>query len=316
MISVIIASDRRVNVLAGCLDSLNKQSILPDEIIIAHAGSDIETKALTEKLKTDNNFKVNIKYFNLGPLGAAKQRNKGAEESTGDIIFFLDDDVVCEPNYIKETMYIFLKDNENTIGGVSGTIVNQVYVPLSRFNKKLFDFCLSSVEINDEYAGRVVGPAVNFLPSDTPNIAQTVDWLPSVCCAYRRNVFFEYMFNEQFKGYSFMEDVELSCRIGKLYKLINTTSARLYHEDLGGKTHKNWFDIGKMQVLNRWHVMVNVLHKNSPANKIRFFYYQIYCMIAEARMFLELPNAKHILLRWIGRAFGIVKILFDGRYIS
>lgn len=311
MISVIIATDNRADVLTDCLNSLKGQSFFPDEIIISHGGSDQATKDLIDKLKKDKDFKPKLKYFNFGPLGAAIQRNRGAEKSGGEIIFFLDDDVVCERDFIKKITDIFLSDTENTIGGVSGTIVNQTYVPLSKLNKRLFDFCLAHKEIKDDYGGKVVGPAVNFLPIDRPSFVQRVDWLPSVCCAYRRSVFLKNKFNENFFGYSFMEDIDLSCRIAKRYKLFNTTSARLYHKDLGGKTHKNWIKIGTMQVLNRWHVMIKVLNKKLPEDKIRFFCYQVYCAITESRQLSKWPDGKYALLRWLGRLFGIAKILYS-----
>lgn len=307
MISVIIATDNRADALLDCLNSLKDQSFLPDEIIISHGGSDQATKDLVDKLKIEN-FKIKIVYFNFGPLGAAIQRNRGAEQSSGDIIFFLDDDVVCEKDFIKGIIRIFLRDTQNTIGGISGTIVNQTYVPLSKLNRKLFELCLSRGEIKDEYGGKVVGPAVNFLPLDKPDLVQRVDWLPSVCCAYRRSVFLKNKFNDKFYGYSFMEDVECSCRIAKKYQLINTANARVYHKDLGGKTNKKWIQIGKMQVLNRWQVM-KVLNKESAEDMVRFFYYQIYCMISEIKFLFDLCKSKDTLLRWIGRFIGCLELL-------
>lgn len=316
MISVVIATEKRAKDVLDCLNSLNSQALLPEEVIIAHGGGDRETKDLIEKLRADSKFKIKIKYFNFGAGGAAIQRNRGAENANGEIIFFLDDDVICDENFIKEVIHILNRDKDYEIGGVSGIISNSSYVPMSKFNKMIFDFALRKEDRRNEYAGRVVGPAVNFYPVDKPNSIQDVDWLVSSCCAYRKNVFIGYKFNEQFKGYSFMEDVELSCRIAKRYKLINTTNARIYHKDLGGKTHKNWVAIGKMQVLNRWHVMVNVLNKNSSEDKIRFFYYQIYCVITETRLLLEWPSVKYTLLRWIGRSLGIAYILFDEKYFT
>ncbi|MGB2705797.1 MAG: hypothetical protein WBC74_02950, partial [Candidatus Omnitrophota bacterium] len=128
------------------------------------------------------------------------------------------------------------------------------------------------------------------------------------CSAYRRGVFFEYKFNERFTGYSFTEDVELSSHVKKKHRLINTTKARCFHKDLGGRTHKNWTEIGKMQVLNKWYVMTRVLNRNAPKDKIRFFYYQLYCVITETRLLLKWPDAKHALLRWWGRFLGVLAL--------
>ncbi|MBN1353348.1 MAG: glycosyltransferase family 2 protein [Candidatus Omnitrophica bacterium] len=312
MISIIIATDRRPHEIKECLESLKGQSLLPDEIIIAHGGSDAETEETVNSLVINNDLKVRLKYYNIGPLGAAVQRNKGAEKATGDILLFLDDDVLAEPDFIKEITSVFEKDPERKIAGVSGTIVNQTYTRLRRINKFLFDISLRKGERRASYAGKVVGPAVNFLPEDKrlAEAEQAVDWLPSCCSAYRKDIFLEYEFNKNFKGYSFMEDVELSSRIGKKYRLINTSKARCFHKDLGGRTHKSWIFVEKMKVLNRWYVMTKVLEKYSLGDKIRFFYYQIvYCTLAEINFVKKRPDIKNKLARLTGRLWGIFSIL-------
>ncbi|MGB2705977.1 MAG: glycosyltransferase family A protein, partial [Candidatus Omnitrophota bacterium] len=175
MLSVIIATDNRIGELEECLRSLFRQSVLPDEVIVAHGGSDKETEELIEKLSAGSGYKTHLRYYNFGLLGAARQRNKGAENACGNILFFLDDDIVCEPDFIKTIIAIFDKDTNNEIGGVSGTIVNQTYTPLSKINKSFFDLCLGKGERSSAYAGRLVGPAVNFLPVDKPKTEQPVD---------------------------------------------------------------------------------------------------------------------------------------------
>lgn len=308
MVSVIIATDKRSGPLAECLLSLNQQSLLPQEVIIAHGGSDAETEELARALSADDSYKIKLRYYRTGPLGAARQRNAGAEAAAGEILLFLDDDVVCERDFIREIAQVFEKDKSGSTAGVSGTIVNQTYTRLSRLNKRLFDFCLKKEERGSSYAGKVVGPAVNFLPEDKPGIEQAVEWLPSCCSAYRREVFLKNKFNQGFSGYSFLEDVELSLRIGRAFKLINTTRARLFHKDLGGASHKDWVEIGRMQVLNRWSVMTDILEKKSPTDKLRFFYYQAYCLVTEAGPLLREPLLKKALLRWRGRLLGLWKI--------
>jgi len=308
MVSVIIATDKRAGELKECLLSLTRQSLPPGEIIVAHGGTDRETEETVKEITADNKCGINLTYYNCGPLGAARQRNKGAEKTRGEIIFFLDDDIVCEPDFIKEIIAVFAGDKKNEIGGVSGTIVNQSYVPLSRLNKKLFDLCLAREERKSDYAGKLVGPAVNFLPADKAGREQDVDWLPSCCSAYRKNVFSRQRFNEGFRGYSFAEDVEASRIIKRDFRLVNTTKARCFHKDLGGKTHGNWVEIGKMQVRNRWHLMTDILGKNTLRDKLRFLYYQLYCVISESRLLFKHPEGKYTLLRWWGRFLGMLAL--------
>jgi len=292
----------------GCIESICKQTLLPEEVIIAHGGSDKETKLLIDKFNDSGLSNVRIRYFNFGPLGAAMQRNKGIDVALGEIIFFLDDDIVCERNFIKSIMEVFLADINHRVGGVSGIITNSSYTRLSKINKFFFDFSLGKNERGQCYSGKLIGPAVNFLPKDAPYCQQEVEWLYSGASAYRKEILKVFKFNEDFKGYSFMEDVDLSARIAKIYKLVNTTEARLSHKDLGRKTHRNWFVVGKMQVKNRWHVMINVLGKDKLSDKLRFFYYQFYCLISELCCLGNLVSIKNAIPRWAGRIYGLCVI--------
>lgn len=308
-ISIVIATNNRSSDLAECLNSLKLQKRLPDEVVIAHGGGDEQTRVIVENLSNDASLPFKLKYFNFGPLGAARQRNMGAEECSGEIIFFIDDDIICEKSFIKNIMDVFEADLRSEIGGVSGAITNQGYIAHRRLNKFFFDFCLPKHDRSPSYGGRLVGPAVNFLPESGLSSIQRVDWMPSCCSAYRKSIFLKYKFNESFSGYSFMEDVELSSRVAREYKLIHAPRACVFHKDLGGKTHKSWLQIGRMQVLNRWHVMTEVMNKRSLIDFIRFLYYQFYCVLSESRSLLLWPEAKHAVMRWLGRWLAICSLL-------
>jgi GT2 family glycosyltransferase len=308
-ISVIIATDNRPEVLESCLLSLAGQTLSPDEIIIAHGGSDDMTEGISAKMRKVTAPRTEIRYFKVGPLGAARQRNAGADLSTGDVLFFLDDDVVCEKDYVSELLDVFLNDTSGKVGGACGIIENLSYQELSPLNKFLFDLCLEKRERKKDYAGMVVGPGVNYLPRDIPRTCQEVQWMVGCGCAYRREVFMDNRFHEGFHGYSFMEDVDLSCRVAMKYRLINTTGARVRHFDLGGSTHAEWRAVGRMQVVNRWHVMTKVMGKNSALDTARFVYYQFYCILSESRMLLSRRSARGTVLRWMGRISGMGALL-------
>ncbi len=311
MFSVVIATHNRAGELVRCLESLNKQILSPNEIIIAHTGFHDGTRELIQALSNDPSFRIKIEYLDCGERGASRQRNLGAQICLGDFIVFVDDDVICEEYFTKELIDVFLKDQDDRIAGVSGTIINQSYVELSQLNKFFLDFSLSPRERSCSYAGRLVGPAVNFLPLDKPNTIQEVEWLPSGCCAYRRNIFNDYKFNELFKGYSFMEDVELSARLNKKYLLLNTTKARCLHKDLGGFTQLDMVSFGRAQVVNRWYIVSNVLEKKGFVSCLRFAYYQLYCFASELFNIRDIHKLPSVLTRSLGRLIGIFSITGD-----
>ena len=78
-----------------------------------------------------------------------------------------------------------------------------------------------------------------------------------------------------FEGYSFAEDVHLSARIAKTHTLLNTTAARLFHEDLGQLTHKNWRAIGESVFWNRHLIMTAVLGRVKLSHYLRLLFFEL-----------------------------------------
>ena len=54
--------------------------------------------------------------------GAASARNSAIDRTKADILIFLDDDVVLEPDFVGELLNVYEK--YPTVGGVSGVITN------------------------------------------------------------------------------------------------------------------------------------------------------------------------------------------------
>ena len=269
-VSVIIATRNRPEPLSGCLGSIDAQIEIPAEVIVVDASDDDLTCALVECRRETVPYRLS--YLKAEQRSAALQRNQGAALARGEFFVFLDDDVLLECDFIKELFNVFSGDADNSVGGVSGTIVNETYLEPSPLNRFLLRLCIGVVE--GGYAGRVVGPAVNFAPRDGAPPVKNVDWLLSGCVAYRREVFLAHRFCTTFTGYSLAEDVEMSTRVAKQYKLLNTTRARLFHLSLGSKTHPDWAAIGEMAVLNRHLIMTRVLGRSSLGYVIRFLLYE------------------------------------------
>jgi GT2 family glycosyltransferase len=236
----------------------------PELVVVVDASDDGATFSLVREHISEVPFQ--LFYLAAEARSAARQRNQGARSVTTDLLFFLDDDVVLEDGFISNIVEVFERDTQKLVGGVGGTVVNEVYTAPSRLNSLLLRFCIGPVQ--GSYAGRLLGPALNFLPADTPE-PQSVDWLRSGCVAYRREVFAEFLFSNSFQGYSFAEDVHLSARIAKRFKLLSTGRARLYHKSLGGRTHRDWTALGEMIICNRHEIMVHVLQRRAFLHYIR-----------------------------------------------
>ena len=119
-----------------------------------------------------------------------------------------------------------------------------------------------------------MGPAINFLPEDHPGVVQTVDWLNTTGTAYRRDVFVRFWFDENVM-YP-LEDLHLSARVGRSFRLMNTSRARLFHNDMGRSTKsRNWKRIGEGMILSRHSVAAHVLERRGLRLCLPLFGYEL-----------------------------------------
>lgn len=93
-ISIIIPTYNREKLLVKCLDSIYSSSIRPYEIIIVDDNSTDNTKNIIKK--------YDCKYIKLNKnKGAGNARNIGAKYATGNILLFIDSDIVIKKNTLK-----------------------------------------------------------------------------------------------------------------------------------------------------------------------------------------------------------------------
>lgn len=217
-VSVIICTKDREKDLLECLDSLIAQTLLPEELVIVDAGAENGTKGkLEEKVKTTP---IKLKYIRTQP-GLTRQRNLGVKNSKGDIVFFFDDDVVLDKDYLKNVLDIYASsDGESKIGGVSGKMLNfnPPKLPIKIFRKLFF------LSPNGMF------PPGFFDHSFSPGERSNVKIFSGCNMSYRREVFKDFKFDENLKGYCFMEDVDFSFRVSQNHSLVQTSNATLVHK--------------------------------------------------------------------------------------
>jgi glycosyltransferase involved in cell wall biosynthesis len=121
MISIIVIGKNEGLRLTKCLDSIYKiidSSQIKFEVIYVDSNStddSIERALVYEKIKT---FKV------TGQCNAAVARNVGANESTGDILFFVDGDMEIQLDFFN---YIFNEKNQLVSEYVTGHLDDYFY---------------------------------------------------------------------------------------------------------------------------------------------------------------------------------------------
>lgn len=309
--SVIIPTADRPEELRACLESLARQTRQPDETIVADASRD--DAAQTVVVACTAAGLSNVRHHRCTRKGAAVQRNEAIDLARGEVVFFLDDDVVCEPSFVAAILDVFASDERQEIGAVSGTIVNQTFSRPSRTSRAFMRWMAG--RSLDEFGGRLIGPAWNLLPSDAGDAVRPVDWVPSGCVAYRAAALGRHRFNEALGEYAYGEDVYLSASVGREMRLVNTGQARVYHADLGLRSHRRPRVLGRAQVVNRWLVMRDVLGRTGMVDRLKLAMLQLYFGVAELRGCVRGGGWGRALSIWRGRFEGLVQVVCRGRAI-
>lgn len=99
LVSVIIPSYNRANLLLETLDSVRMQSYRPIEAIVIDDGSTDDTHQLFERWAQhlDAHDQFRARYFFQRKIGGPAARNRGLIESQGEFIQFLDSDDLLHP---------------------------------------------------------------------------------------------------------------------------------------------------------------------------------------------------------------------------
>jgi len=103
-VSVVIPTYNRKELLLSAVESVLKQTVLPDEIIIVDNGDKRCGKI------NSNDCKVVVIKAPVG-AGVSQARNIGLSVSQSDYVAFLDDDDSWNPDYIKNLKLAIIQDN-------------------------------------------------------------------------------------------------------------------------------------------------------------------------------------------------------------
>ena len=100
-ISVVIPTYNRRAILEKCLKSLESQDVCPEiekyEVIVVDDGS---TDGTFEWIKNNSSVLPHVRVLVQDHGGAAAGRNRGVKNSKGDVIVFIDSDLVVTPKFL------------------------------------------------------------------------------------------------------------------------------------------------------------------------------------------------------------------------
>jgi glycosyltransferase involved in cell wall biosynthesis len=117
MISAIITTYNRPNHLHAALLALSRQSIRPNEIIVADDGSDDSTQKVIEHFAASVKMPVAHVWQEHKNFRAAKSRNNALRVAAGRFIAFVDQDGLAHSNWLAQHS-AFSKPGVFNIGGL------------------------------------------------------------------------------------------------------------------------------------------------------------------------------------------------------
>ena len=102
-IDVIIPTIGRKKYLKDFLDDLSVQTQLPKTVIIVEQNPDLGSKTELDYLKIDK-WPFEIKHFFIHQAGACNARNVALKEITSEWVFFADDDIRIESDFLQKAL--------------------------------------------------------------------------------------------------------------------------------------------------------------------------------------------------------------------
>jgi len=324
--SLIICTYMRPKPLLKLLQSVKTQTLYPNEIIIVDASVNKETKEMLEQ----NSFQ-NLHYFSVSEedRGLTRQRNYGIARvgKEMDIVCFLDDDTVLEPDYFEQLLKTF--EIHPDALGVGGYIINET--PWEKVAKnevvKIDEYSYDGYKRKD--GSRFVLRKKLGLDSDCPpgfsplfSHGRSVGFLPPSgkiyeveqvmggVSAFRKSVFDTLKFSTYFEGYGLYEDADFSLRVAKTGKLYLNTAAKLghYHNSSG---RPNQYQYGKMVVRNGYYVW-RVKNPN-PSFQAKLKWHAITLLLMAIRFTNTFTTSKRkeAFTEALGRKMGWLSLFFN-----
>jgi glycosyltransferase involved in cell wall biosynthesis len=303
-LTVLIPTARRPKMVARLLRNLLEQTRLPDEILVVDASRDAETAAVVEASKDAGG---SVKLWRLqSPLGLTLQRSLGIDNTTGDLICMLDDDVLLEPDCL-QVMEEFMNSTEGAqFGGVGAYITNEYGKEFYRYQRLYHRLALYDGELRPGrwlYCG-------DFLELSTLRPFSGVflsEFLPAGASMYRRSVICETRPDPSFSFDG--EDKHLTLRISQNHLLGVLGAARLFHDRVPGGVRKSKLNHAIRSMRNKAVILKECDSRPSLRRYLVFLVYQpldLSCLTLRCLLAGHWRDLDRVIGSWVGWLWNLV----------
>jgi GT2 family glycosyltransferase len=289
------------------LVSLEMQSVVPLEILIADGSDNGETHAVVQEWHGKG---APLRYLRVSPPNAVRQRIAAIAQSTGTYLLLLDDDVALAPDCV-EQMLAGMRSEPDVVAVVAD-FSNQEWSEPTRAWRWYMKYVLG---LRDrEWEGKVVGPLLRFCFPRDPKSPGRMEWIGAGTTlilrdAYDRSGGFSDFFLHRC---TMNEDVDLGLKLNRVGKIVFWPAARLAHFHApSGRVSPDV--AAEDDLFNRYFVLTRTAGVSRPRALVlvtQFLLIESLSNLAGAVVRLRLNNSGSLLR---GRLRGYVRLLRAAR---
>lgn len=309
--SLIIPTYRRSLELISLLDTLCGLSDIPVEVVIVDGSEDRTVESTLCHWLRDRRLSFALVYAQ-SPAGLTRQRNVGIDISSRPYVFFLDDDCLPMPGYFDAIRHTFVQDVRGEIGAVAGWVVGNTNERMSwRWHIRQALRLVPRIDPMNYHPSGTGAPrgGMKSFPGTRP-----IHILPGCAMAFRRTVLNQMRFSEFFDGYSQGEDLEMSLRMGKHWKIMWCGNARAVHKfSLSAKPTS--FSKGRMEVRNRLFIRDRHASHASAIDRLRLWLDIFFIIFMDLAWFCIRPWRPEFLIHAAGLTYAVIEcVIAPPRY--
>jgi GT2 family glycosyltransferase len=299
-LSVILPTYQRETVLCDTLDSVLAQDYPHYEVVVVDQTQTHQPdtqQRLTELVQAG---KITLYTVSWASLPAA--RNLGIERSSGDIVLFIDDDVVLPPGYLQAHARTFMERPE--VGAVAGRVFDRMKLAEQK-----------DLEI-DYLPPEAMDPGIAWYHLDLVHTTQPQQVLTARGCnmSFRRVLFdqFGLRFDERFYGSAVREESDFCLHIRPTgYIIWYNPDAHLVHlgEETGGCHDISTRSLRYQLVFYHNHFLLG-LKNLTPGQNLRLFGRLFDCHVLGHAPCNKDPNPLKVLFRGVFYLWGLAYAVY------
>ncbi len=253
--SVVIATKGRPDALARTLDSVQRCEPGPVEVIVVDGD---EAESARPVVESPDREGQPLRYLASEP-GLTRQRNRGIDVASGDVVVFVDDDVAFAPSAFSSLERVY---SDPSVIGATGLVMEEQG---RRFGNSRSAARRLLPGGGKEGSMTRFGYPRRIQDGRTP---RDVEFMQGCLMSARRDAAQRVGFDEGLTGYALAEDEDFSYRLSRLGRVRYEPSVVIEHEGTGAQASATR-DFNRTVVVNRAYLFRKNFRR-SPLARLQF----------------------------------------------